>query len=90
MNPDIDILRPEIDILRPDSDILRSDIDILRLDIDILRPNINILRADIDISCQRLGDECNLEGFCVPFGHRVGEFTFLEIFICIGCMMPTV
>ena len=32
----------------------------------------------MDISCQPLGDECKLEGFCVPFGHRVGECTFLE------------
>ena len=24
------------------------------------------------------GDECKLEGFCVPFGHRDGEWTFLE------------
>ena len=24
----------------------------------------------LDISCQHLGDECKLEGFCVP-GHRV-------------------
>ena len=30
------------------------------------------------ISCQQLGEECKLEGFCVPFGHRVGECTFLE------------
>ena len=28
----------------------------------------------LDISCQHLGDECKLEGFCVPFGHRVGIF----------------
>ena len=32
----------------------------------------------LDISCQQLGDECKLKGFCVPFGHRVGECTFLE------------
>ena len=25
----------------------------------------------LDISCQHLGDDCKLEGFCVPFGHRV-------------------
>ena len=24
------------------------------------------------------------ESFCVPFGHRVGESIFLEIYICIG------
>ena len=27
----------------------------------------------LDISCQHLGDDCKLEGFCVPFGHRVGN-----------------
>ena len=27
----------------------------------------------LDIACQHLGDECELEGFCVPCGHRVGE-----------------
>ena len=32
----------------------------------------------LNISYQHLGDECKLEGFCVPFGHRVGECTFLE------------
>ena len=36
----------------------------------------------MDISCQPLGDECKLEGFCVPFGHRVGECTFLENVYC--------
>ena len=25
----------------------------------------------LDISCQHLGHDCKLEGFCVPFGHRV-------------------
>ena len=44
----------------------------------------------LDISCQTMGDECKLEGFCVPFGHRVGECTYLEIYICIGYMMPTI
>ena len=43
----------------------------------------------LDISCQHLGDECKLEGFCVPFGHRVGECTFLKIYICIEYMLPT-
>ena len=32
----------------------------------------------LDISCQQLGKECKLKGFCVPFGHRVEECTFLE------------
>ena len=37
-----------------------------------------------------MGDECKLEGFCVPFGHRVGECTISEMFICIGNMLPTI
>ena len=37
----------------------------------------------MDISCQHLGDDCNLEGFFVPFGHRVGECTFLKITILL-------
>ena len=44
----------------------------------------------LDISCQHLGDECKLEGFCVPFGHRVGECTFLKMYICIGYILPTI
>ena len=44
----------------------------------------------LDISCQHLGDECKLEGFCVPFGHRVVECTFLKMYICIGYVMPTI
>ena len=36
----------------------------------------------LDISCQQLEDECKLEDFCVPFGHRVGECTFLENVYC--------
>ena len=37
----------------------------------------------MDISCQHLGDDCNLEGFFVPFGHTVGECTFLKIAILL-------
>ena len=44
----------------------------------------------LDISCQHLGDECKLEGFCVPFGHRVRECTFLKMYICIGYVLPTI
>ena len=83
-------IRPDIEILNPDIDILRPDINISRLYITILRPEIDILKADMDISCLNLDDECNLEGFCVPFGPRIRESTFLEIYICIGYMLPTV
>ena len=31
-----------------------------------------------------------LEGFCVPFGHRVRECIFLKMYICIGYVMPTI
>ena len=44
----------------------------------------------LDISCQHIGDECKLEGFCVPFGHRVGDCTYFEIYICIGYMTPKI
>ena len=37
-----------------------------------------------------MGDECKLEGFCVPFGHRVGKCTFIIISSCIGYMLPTI
>ena len=37
----------------------------------------------LDISCQYLGDECKLEGFCAPFGRRVGECTFLKLYSSI-------
>ena len=30
-----------------------------------------------------MGDKCKLEVFCVPFGHRVGECTYLEIYIFV-------
>ena len=32
----------------------------------------------LDVSCQPLGDELKLMGFCVPFGHKMGKCTFLE------------
>ena len=34
----------------------------------------------LNISCQHLGDECNLEGFLVPFGHRVGGMYIFGIY----------
>ena len=43
----------------------------------------------LDISCQQLGDECKLKGFCAPFGRRVGEYTFLNIYVGIEYIMPT-
>ena len=39
---------------------------------------------DIGYSCQHLGDECKLEGFCTPFGRRVGEYTFLNIMLVLN------
>ena len=44
----------------------------------------------LDISCQHLGDECKLEGFCAPFGRRVGVCTFLKLYICNGYMHTSV
>ena len=49
---------------------------------------VDVVQSVLDISCQQLGDECKLEGFCVPFGHRVGECTFLKMYICIGYVTP--
>ena len=51
---------------------------------------LNIYMLVLDITCQQLGDECKLEGFCVPFGHRVVECTFLKMYICIGYVMSTI
>ena len=42
------------------------------------------------MSCQHLGDECKLKGFCAPFGRRVGEYTFLNIYVGIEYIMPTI
>ena len=44
----------------------------------------------LDISCQQFGDKCKLEGFFVPFGHRDGKCIFIEIYIYIGYMLPTI
>ena len=44
----------------------------------------------LDIYCQQLGDICQLEGVCAPFGHKVGEYTFCNKYICIGYILPTI
>ena len=44
----------------------------------------------LDIPCQQFGDKCKLEGFFVPFGHRDGKCTFIEIYMYIGYMRPTI
>ena len=31
--------------------------------------------GDIEYIMQTLGDECNLESFCEPFGRRVGKYS---------------
>ena len=43
----------------------------------------------LDIPCQQFGDKCKLEGFFVPFGHRDGKCIFIDIYIYIGYMLPT-
>ena len=35
-------------------------------------------------------DMCQLEGVWVPFGRRVGEYTFRNIYTCIGYIQPTI
>ena len=51
--------------------------------------HFRIYMLALNISCQHLGDECKLEGFCAPFGRRVGEYTFLNIYVGIEYIMPT-
>ena len=46
-------------------------------------------RLVLDILCQHLGAEWSLESFCAPFGRRVGECTFLNIYVGIEYIMPT-
>ena len=43
----------------------------------------------LDIPCEQFGDKCKLEGFFVPFGHRDGKCIFIDIYIYIGYMLPT-
>ena len=42
----------------------------------------------LDIPCQQMGDKCNLKGFFVPFGHRVGKCTFINKTIKDGDIAP--
>ena len=35
----------------------------------------------LNIFCQQLGDICQLEVICAPFGYKVGEYTFCNIYI---------
>ena len=37
----------------------------------------------LDICCQHLGYMLHLEGFYVPFGHKVRECTFCNIYIFV-------
>ena len=43
----------------------------------------------LDICGQHLGDICQLEVFCAPFGRRVRECTFCKIYFSIGYMRST-
>ena len=46
----------------------------------------------LDICCQHLGNICQLEGFCAPFGRKVKECTccniYIYTYIFIGYMLP--
>ena len=42
----------------------------------------------LDICCQHLGNTCQLEIFCAPFGRRVRECIFCNEYICIRYMLP--
>ena len=41
--------------------------------------NINILV--LGVNCQHFGNVCQLEGFCAPFGRRVGEYVWSGMYI---------
>merc|ERR1711951_113285 len=45
--------------------------------------HFRIYMLALNISCQHLGDECKFKGFCAPYGRRVGEYTFLNIYVGI-------
>ena len=38
----------------------------------------------LNISCQHLGEECELESFCAPFGRRIGLGWADRIIACFG------
>ena len=39
---------------------------------------------------QQFGDIVQLEGVCAPLVHKVGEYAFCNIYICIGYILPTI
>ena len=42
----------------------------------------------LDISCQQLGDECKLEGFCVLRAQGWGMYIFVKCILwCGGCLV---
>ena len=55
------------------------------------RPHHSLIGGTLvlNISCQHLGEECELESFCAPLGRRVGECTFFNIYVGIEYIMPT-
>ena len=52
----------------------------------------NCLKTGENKKCLETGetDMCQLEGVWVPFGRRVGEYTFRNIYTCIGYIQPTI
>ena len=42
---------------------------------------LNIYILILDIFCQHLGDICQLEGFCSPFGRRIGGIILKYIYL---------
>ena len=57
-----------------ETELTKYGVDKIKVDIIHTWQNKSwIYMLILDISCQHLGDDCKLEGFCVPFGHRVGN-----------------
>ena len=44
----------------------------------------NIHTFVLDIYFQQLGDICQFQSVCAPFGPRVWQYTFCNTYICIG------
>ena len=42
------------------------------------------------LSKKRINEMCQLEDVLVPFGRRVEECTFRNIYTCIGYIQPTI
>ena len=60
-------------------EVVPEAVGIGQLTAGYLKLCINILV--LDINCQHFGNVCQLEGFCAPFGRRVGEYVWSVMYI---------